>query len=647
MIERLSGNPIKNGLRPRRILIVENERVTSTLEQRMLTELGYEAVGVATSGEDAIRMAGETAFDLVLMDILLGTEMTGVTAAGDIHGLYDTPILFVTAEDDEETLQQLQIPGAFGYVRKPFSKADLCANIEIAMSRHEAEYRVRESEERVRLLLDSAGDGILGLDADGICIFCNPSGVRMLGFEDRDQVVGQTLQAILRPRGAAEDVSPMGMLKLQGVFEDGTPVVADGQYFFRRDGSVFLVEYDAFPIFHRQAVTGCVLIFKDVTGERKARRALVESELKFRAMADSASDAVVMMDSEGNASFWNKAAEHMFGYKIAEVIGKPIHDLIVPTLHSANFHLNFPRFLETGEGSLVGETTIQTARKKDGSEFPVELSVGAVRLHEQWSAIGIIRDITGRAKTERHLRETERLQSLCSLAGGMAHELNNKLLPILTLSEMTLKNLPEESRERERLEKVVEAARQAEGIVAQVMSFSRQESPKQDLVDIRDVISGAMELLRTSLPATITIRQRLDKNVGNLWADPRQIHTVLMNLATNATDAMEGKVGRLDISLVRIEVDEKLAAAVNGVKVGTYARISVADTGSGMDAETAQRVFDPFFTTKEVGEGTGLGLSMVHGIVTRHHGAVEVSSRTGEGTMVHVYLPLHLADESG
>ena len=573
---------------------------------------------------------------------MLETAMDGLTAASEIHERFETPILFVSAQDDEATLQRVKETGAYGYVRKrqPFSKADLCASVEIALGRHAAERRLQESEERVRLLLDSAGDGILGLDTNGICIFCNPAGLRMLGLTDRDQVVGRPVQELLRLRGATENASPMGALGLHTVFQDGMPAVVEDKYFYRRDGSVFPVAYDAHPIFQRHEVTGCVLVFRDVTGEREARRTLLESERKFRTMASSATDAVIMMDPEGNASFWNKAAEHMFGYDAAEVIGKPIHELIVPSQFKADYHKNFPAFQETGRGPVVGETVALTALRKDGEEFPVEVSVGAVRLNEQWNAIGIVRNISERVRTERHLRETQRLQSLSSLAGGMAHELNNMLLPILTLSGMTLRNLPEGSRDRARLEKVVEAAKQATGIVAQVMAFSRQERPRQEQVDIRDTVSGAMELLRVSLPATITIRQRLGKNIGNVLADPRQIHTVLMNLATNAADAMGGKVGQVDIALSRIEADSEMTASIVGLKVGPYARISMTDTGCGMDEDMARRVFDPFFTTKEVGKGTGLGLSTVHGIVTKHEGAVAISSRVGEGTTVDVYLPL-------
>jgi len=245
-----------------------------------------------------------------------------------------------------------------------------------------------------------------------------------------------------------------------------------------------------------------------------------------------------------------------------------------------------------------------------------------------------------RAQAESQLRHAQKMQSLGNLAGGLAHEMNNLLLPILALAKMTQKQVPEGSRDAKRLEKIVEASERAKALVAQVMAFGRQDEPKMESIDIYAIIRETMELLYKTLLSTITVHKSLDEATGSVWADAAQIGAVVINLINNAQDSFDGKSGRVDVTLGPTDVDDGLANAVAGLRTGRYAKLTVADHGKGMDDETLRRIFDPFFTTKEVGTGKGLGMSMVYGIVKRHDGAINLASTPGVGTTVDIYLPL-------
>ncbi|MCR4377512.1 MAG: ATP-binding protein [Rhodospirillales bacterium] len=243
-------------------------------------------------------------------------------------------------------------------------------------------------------------------------------------------------------------------------------------------------------------------------------------------------------------------------------------------------------------------------------------------------------------QAEEALRQSQKMQSLGNLAGGVAHEMNNLFFPILALSRMTLERLPDDSPHRERLKKIVIASERGKALVDQVMAFSRHEHPQRERLDIYTAVRESLGLICATLPSTVTLHDQLDEDVGTILGDASQIGAVLMNLISNAQDAMAGRIGKIDVVLSRVEIDAVAARQVAGLKSGVYAKLFIKDTGVGMDEKILERIFDPFFTTKEVGQGTGLGLSTVYSIVTQHEGAIRISSQLGVGTEVEVFFPL-------
>jgi|GEM_PF-4047491 len=385
----------------------------------------------------------------------------------------------------------------------------------------------------------------------------------------------------------------------------------------------------------------------DYSEKQKAEMALRESEERHRSVTESSTDAIIAIDEMGRVVSWNKGAEAIFGYSEGEIMGHFLRDLM-PEENREAHDAGLKRIRCGGEEKLKGKTVELKAIRKSGEEFPIELSIGSWKSGGRVFFSGIIRDITERKETERQLVQAQKIDALGNLAGGIAHDLNNMLLPILTLTGMTIKNLPEDSRDHERLVKVDQAAQRAKELVSRILSFSRNDySSDVQSVDIHSVLCDAVRLLHPAMPTSIDIQVNLDEDTGYICADSGQIVTVLLNLSANAADALEGKMGKLDISLKKLNVGEKRAGFIQGLYKGQWAKISVKDNGHGMDEATMQKIYDPFFTTKDVGKGTGLGLSMVHGIIKKHGGVIDVRSLPDHGTTFDIYLPLKKKGECG
>lgn len=253
---------------------------------------------------------------------------------------------------------------------------------------------------------------------------------------------------------------------------------------------------------------------------------------------------------------------------------------------------------------------------------------------------------TERRNLERYLRHAQRLESLGTLAGGVAHEFNNVLQPLLLYTDLALEDLPEDSPAVENLKNILTLANRAKGLSQQILTFGRQDTDAEfELLNLTPVVHEALTMIRALLPATIDIRADISSDIGNVRGDPAQIKQLLVNLCNNSFRALAASDGHIIVSLKEVIVPRKLASEHPKLRDGEYVVLQVADTGVGMDPQTVERVFEPFFTTQDVGQGTGLGLSVVHGIVVRHDGEIILESELGKGTRVRIYLPL--ADEDG
>jgi signal transduction histidine kinase/CheY-like chemotaxis protein len=292
--------------------------------------------------------------------------------------------------------------------------------------------------------------------------------------------------------------------------------------------------------------------------------------------------------------------------------------------------------------------TCRVTRKRDGQSLELDVTFAPIR-DESGAVINYLaveRDVTQEVRLEQHLRQLQKAEALGTLAGGIAHDFNNILNPIFINTELVLLDAPENSPMRQPLQLVLEAAERGKGLVKQIITFSRQKEYEAKPLKVGPLVKEALKFLRASLPSTVEIRAKIASETGFILADPSQVHQVVMNLCSNAAYAMREKGGMLEVGLAEVEVDEDMVRLHPNLEPGPYLRLTVSDTGVGMPREVMERVFDPFFTTKKPGEGSGMGLSVVQGIVRKANGAVTVYSEVGKGSTFNVFFPRVEGEES-
>ncbi|HEY6337512.1 MAG TPA: response regulator [Candidatus Sulfotelmatobacter sp.] len=363
-----------------------------------------------------------------------------------------------------------------------------------------------------------------------------------------------------------------------------------------------------------------------------------QAEDRFRKLVETSPMGILLCDAAGSITEANPQLQKMFGYSREELVGSPVEMLVPETLRKA--HENHRSdYIAAPHARPMGFGVELYARRKNGTAFPVEVSLGLLTGTEHPMISSTIVDITERKKLQDQLRVSQRLEAVGQLAAGIAHDFNNILTCISGNTKLALADLPGCDTVQKNLEEIDKAASRATKVVRQILAFSRQDPPRRELIKISEVVEEAVRLLRAGLRANVAVQNSCAADIPAVLADSTQIHQIVMNLATNAADAMGDKQGILKINLERLTVDAATTSNP-GLLPGAYVRFSISDNGCGMDERTASRIFEPFFTTKPLGSGTGLGLSVVHGIVQNHGGTITVETGVDKGTTFNIYLPV-------
>jgi len=374
---------------------------------------------------------------------------------------------------------------------------------------------------------------------------------------------------------------------------------------------------------------------------------LREKEEQTRLILDAALDAVIALDEHGRIMQWNAQAERVFGWTKEEVFGQTLTETIVPPQFREAHQRGIERYVKSGESHILNTRFEMMGLRCDGQEIPLELAITAVRSKGKVIFNGFLRDLTERRqadaallKSEEQLRQAQKMEAIGTLAGGIAHDFNNILSAIIGYTELAMAQIGLGSSILPKLQEVLRAGYRAKNLVRQILTFSRQDVSGKKVIYLQPIVEEALALLRASLPSTILLTYELQSSLRPVLADATQIHQVIMNLGANAEYAMRETGGTLRVMLDEVYMEDSSALATHQSLVpGHFIRLQVTDSGLGMAPDIKKRIFDPFFTTKEVGEGTGMGLAVIHGIVKGHGGAIQVESRVGVGSNFVLYFP--------
>jgi two-component system, cell cycle sensor histidine kinase and response regulator CckA len=494
-------------------------------------------------------------------------------------------------------------------------------------ARRKAEEALIESEEKYRLLIESLPHAVIILQ-DSKLAFINYAGVRMFRWNSVEEALG-TEDLAIASRKERDRISRYVTERLAGNSD------IPGQYLTtlqRMDGEEFPAQVFVTLLDYKGGRAEQVVIL-DTTEQQQAERALVESELNYRALFQESRDAVVITSREGRVIDANHAFIELFGFNEEEVRNMDILRIYPDPEMRKQFQQDIEK-----TGSLKDYEVKR--RRKDGTEMDCLIS-STVRSDDQGNIIGyqgIISDITDRKRLEKELLHAQKMEAVGTLAGGIAHDFNNLLQVTMGYSELLLSEKKQTDPEYQDLGKILEAAQTGADLVQRLLAFSSKTEIKQRPISLNHQIEKAKKILSRTIPRMIEIELHLSDSLSPINADPAQIEQVIMNLALNARDAMpEG--GRLTISTENTTFDDQYCSNHPGLEPGGHVLLTISDTGSGMDKETLENIFDPFFTTKAVGRGTGLGLAVVHGIVQQHGGDINCESEPGKGTIFRICFP--------
>ena len=368
-----------------------------------------------------------------------------------------------------------------------------------------------------------------------------------------------------------------------------------------------------------------------------AEEALSISEAHYRAVTDSAKDAIITIDKQGEIISWNVGAETIFGYTKDEVVGKSAK-MLMPVESRADHSAGVKRVAAGGEHHLIGSTRELQGLRKSGDEFPLELSLANWVVDDEPFFSAIIRDITDRRATEEQLLQAQRMEAIGQLTGGVAHDFNNLLAIMIGNAQFLEDRAGEDEVSKEFIGEIKAAIDRGASLTGRLMAFSRKATLIPVAADVSDLIGSLHDMLRRTLGETVEIKIIITPELWPAMIDPHQFENALVNLAINARDAMPTG-GTLTIETANVTLDKTYAEQHEEVTPGDYVSVAVSDTGTGMTPEVLEKVFEPFFTTKEVGQGSGLGLSMVYGFVKQSKGHITIYSEVDHGTTVKLYMP--------
>lgn len=498
--------------------------------------------------------------------------------------------------------------------------------ISMNIHRRNAISALKKAQNYISDIINSMPSILIGIDTKGTVSQWNSAAQRQTGVPAEDAVGMPIVQAF--PRLADKINQVREAIQTRKVRSDSLQTRSE-------DGETLFEDLTIYPLIIED-VEGAVIRIDDVTERKRAEEALRESEEKYRLLFELESDVILLMrKSDGQILEVNKAGPRIYGYSYNEFLKMKNIDLS-----------NEPE--KTRQAVQINQTKVPLRyhRKKNGTVFPVEINGSLLKWKGEEARIATIRDITERVEAEKEkdrleikLLQAQKMEAIGTLAGGIAHDFNNILAPILGHTEMVMMDLSADSQLQFHLNEIHKATERARNLVKQILTFSRQKEQERIPLRVNLVLKEALELLRSSIPTTIEIKQNIKTESDTVFADPTQVHQIVVNLCTNAAHAMREKGGVLEVNLTSEILDSEAVATFQNLVPGAYVKLEVRDTGHGIKPENIERIFEPYFTTKGLEQGTGLGLAVIHGIIKSYDGEIMVESELEKGTTFKVWLP--------
>ncbi len=607
-----------------KILIAEDNTFSRTLLTKTLTKAGYEVIA-AENGDIAWEvLQQDDPPKLALIDWMM-PGLSGVELCRKLRKIdkaIPIYVILLTAKTDKEDVLEGFSAGADDFIKKPFDSGELLARIQVGQ-------RLVEQQALMHCLIDSIPDPIYMKDNRGLYLGCNAAYARFVGT-DSDSIHLKSTTDIL-PAEQAKETHMEDLRVLAGgaaLETEGWVTDVEGKDVYHSTVKIPYLESAA-------GSTGMIGISRDLT-----KRIEMEQEMRRLAVAvEQSTESIMITGVDGEILYVNAAFEATTGYSSDEVLGKQ-PDLLKSDQHSDDFFKKLWDTISSGK-TWSGQ---MTNRKKDGNLYDEEVVIYPIRndADELVSYVTISRDITQEKAIEKHLRQQQKMNAVGELAGGVAHDFNNILTAILGYVALCMNSVKEDDKLYGYLNEVVKAGDRATKLVRQILTFSRQEEQEFQPMELQAIIEDSLSMVETTMKKNIKIEKQIDPDCGAIMGDPTQVQQVLVNLGTNAAHALgKDERGTLAVGLKQVKLpDGQADEKTLNLAPGDYVCITVRDTGCGMPPEVMDRIFEPYYTTKKKGEGTGFGLSIVHGIVRKHRGSITVESEEGKGTTFTVYFPL-------
>jgi PAS domain S-box-containing protein len=616
------------------ILVAEDDGGVNRLIQKSLQREGFSTQGVH-SGSDVIARVSENSDIILLLDYML-SDMNGmqvITALAE-KGV-KVPFIVITGQGDEKTAVEMMKMGARDYIVKSAGLTDILPHIikrvvnEITREKElvDAQEALKESEDKFKNIFENAMDGLLIADLkEKKFQGCNKMISEMLGYSHEE----------LHTMGVKDIYPGKSLPYVMEQFEKlakGETRIAQDIPVKRKDGTIFFADIAASPVTIK-GETYQIGAFRDITKRKMAEDALRFSEEKF-SKAFRSSPTLIMISTlkDGRLIDVNDTFLDACEYSRSDVIGHTeteleiwsesgVRNKIVSHLEEHGFINSLETGLRTGTGDIL--TVLASAEMID--------------IENEACILLVILDITERKKLETQLLHAQKMDAIGQLAGGVAHDFNNIITAIISYSYLMKNRMDENDPSRDNVDKIISLSDRAAQITHGLLAFSRKQYFEFVPVRINGIIRDIENILSKFITEDIELRTELASEEPTIVADKTQVEQVIINLITNARDAMpEG--GALSIKTELTEIDDEFIGLHGFGRRGKYVLLSISDTGTGMDEEIKDKIYEPFFTTKEVGKGTGLGLSIIYGIVKEHKGYIDVLSESGEGTTFMIYLP--------